>query len=87
MIISGLLRTWSPFAVTEGGEKIHEGVPKTEEERKARHKEIYGTEDVPERGTGKNRFLEYKKGMEQLVELVVIVMILVLLYIIFKGGI
>jgi len=34
------------------GEERRKGVPRTDEERTARHKELYGTSDLPPRGTG-----------------------------------
>ena len=34
------------------------GKPRTEEERKKRHKRLYGKGKVPKRGTGQNRYSE-----------------------------
>ena len=33
-------------------EERRKGVPRTDEERTARHKELYGTSNLPPRGTG-----------------------------------
>ena len=36
----------------EEEEERRKGVPRTDEERTARHKELYGTSNLPPRGTG-----------------------------------
>ena len=41
------------------------GKPRTDAERKARHKKLYGTSKLPKRGTGIMKQKAYKKMLEK----------------------
>jgi hypothetical protein len=58
-----------------------EGMPKTEEERKETHKEIYGTEDIPKRrGFGDVRKkLSWGNRAEHILDVVLIIVLVCLL--------
>ncbi|MCD6522879.1 MAG: hypothetical protein J7K68_03950 [Candidatus Diapherotrites archaeon] len=64
-----------------------EGVPRTDEERRERHKEKYGTEEIPEERKGKaSKALEQKKNLILAIKVVLVLAILYFLWIIVKRG-
>ena len=46
------MASWAKVFYPKEEEERRKGVPRTDEEREARHKELYGTSNLPPRGTG-----------------------------------
>ena len=57
-----------------------EGIPRTDEERREKHKETYGTEDIPEQRKGQaSKTLERRKTMSWIEAILTVALLCILL--------